>query len=133
MAIKFLRDHSVASVPPESFTEGQVVEDRSPESELHFVRRGVAAFVGEKGALFDHEGKPIAAAAPTAVLVDVVQQSRRRGRPRRRDHARGRHAAARELGSGRGRHQHGRRRRRGQAGAKACGQEEGSRGLNAGA
>lgn len=71
MAIKFLKDHEVQSVPLEKFTAGQVVEDRDAASELHFVRRGIAAYVDGEGKLFDHEGREVAAAAPTAVTLNV--------------------------------------------------------------
>jgi len=70
MKIKFLRDYATSALVPERFTAGQVVERETDESALHFVRRGVAAFVGEKGALIDHEGKAVDEEA-TAILVNV--------------------------------------------------------------
>jgi hypothetical protein len=71
MAIKFLKDHSTASIPPEHFTAGQIVKDRSPESELHFVRRGLAGYYDEKSkSLFDHEGRALDE-QPAATVVNV--------------------------------------------------------------
>lgn len=59
MAIKFLHDHKVGEGDDlETFKEGQIVTDRSHESEVGFVRRGHAAFIrGNK--LLDHEDKVI--------------------------------------------------------------------------
>lgn len=59
MAIKFLRDREVEGFPVERFTKGQIVKDRDAASEMHFVRRGDAAFVGADGKLTDHVGKPV--------------------------------------------------------------------------
>ncbi|WP_342248612.1 hypothetical protein [Sphingomonas sp. OTU376] len=59
--IIFLRDHSVGEGNDlEQFTKAQKVERSTPESEMHFVRRGHAAFFDpETGALTDHDGNPI--------------------------------------------------------------------------
>lgn len=65
MAIKFLTDHQVGT---EAFTAGQVVEGRSPESEMHFVRRRKAAFIRD-GGLFDHEGKEVVETATTEIVT----------------------------------------------------------------
>jgi hypothetical protein len=70
MAIKFLTDHTVDGPPKEEFKSGQVVKDRSEASEMHFVRRGVAAFVGARGELTDHEGRGVGEPV-TAIVVDV--------------------------------------------------------------
>jgi hypothetical protein len=60
MAIKFLRDHRVDGPPVEEFKGGQVVKNRNDASELHFVRRGHAAYLDEKsGKLTDHEGNSV--------------------------------------------------------------------------
>lgn len=60
MAIKFLTDHVVEGPPREGFKAGQVVKDRDDASELHFVRRGVAAYYDEKSkALTNHEGRRV--------------------------------------------------------------------------
>lgn len=61
MAIKFLNDHKVEDL---AFKTGEVVEDRNPGSELHFVRRGYAAFLRD-GKLYDHEDREVADIAPT--------------------------------------------------------------------
>jgi hypothetical protein len=60
--IKFLRDHRVEGPPEETFTEGQVVTDRSYESQMHFVTRRQAAFIGDDGKLYDHEERLVEAA-----------------------------------------------------------------------
>lgn len=59
--IKFLRDYITRGSSPESFESGQDVEGRSASSELHFVQRGIAAFVDGDGNLTDHEGRPMTA------------------------------------------------------------------------
>lgn len=58
MKILFLEDYSVGT-PPEVFTKGDIVDDRSPASELHFVRRGKAAYLGDDGVLTNQEGAVI--------------------------------------------------------------------------
>lgn len=69
MSIKFITDHIVDGPPREAFKEGQVVKGRSPDSEMHFVRRGVAGFLDEKkGTLTDHEGREIVSAGTATVL-----------------------------------------------------------------
>jgi hypothetical protein len=75
MTIKFLKDYSVGT-PPEHFEAGQKVEGRSAESEAHFVRRGVAAYVGEKGVLTDIDGNVVVekAAKPTFEKGDPKPQ-----------------------------------------------------------
>ena len=74
--IKFLQRHVTESVPPETFDAGQVVKDRPEASELHFVRRGVAAFFDPRTKeLTDHEGKPV---EPTVALPIVVTAADRR-------------------------------------------------------
>lgn len=70
MTIKFLKDYQVGS-PAEVFTRGQKVEDRAPESEAHFVRRGVAAYLGAKGVLTDIDGKVVSEDDETAEVVVV--------------------------------------------------------------
>lgn len=58
MTIYFLTDYTVGE-PPEVFTMGEVRHDRDAASELHFVRRGKAAYLAEDGVLTDHEGAVI--------------------------------------------------------------------------
>jgi hypothetical protein len=76
MPIKFLKDHVVQGVPVESFSTGQVVKDRSPESEMHFVRRGIAAFVDGEGNLTDHDGKAVSAEGENTTVVVNVSDNR---------------------------------------------------------
>lgn len=78
MAIKFLRDHKVDGDPVEEFTAGQVVDDRSPESEMHFVRRRHAAFIRD-GKLYDHEGREV---TEPAALPAKASAGGRRARER---------------------------------------------------
>lgn len=73
MAIKFLKDHEVGSFPPEKFTAGQVVTDRSPESEAAFVRRNAAAFIGDDKKLYDIEGREVVDAGNTASDATEVE------------------------------------------------------------
>lgn len=68
MTIKFLKDHTVQSIPPEVFQAEQSVSDRSPESERHFVSRGVAAYERD-GKLFDIDGKEVFLGEVTQVVV----------------------------------------------------------------
>lgn len=56
--IEFIQDYVTKALPPESFTDGQQVSDRSAESELYFVRLGVAGFVID-GKLVDQDYQPI--------------------------------------------------------------------------
>ena len=74
MAIKFLKDYSVGQ-PAEKFTKGQKVEDRSPESEAHFVRRGAAAYLGPKGVLTDIDGNVVSETEDDVAEVLVVNTS----------------------------------------------------------
>lgn len=76
MAIKFLSDYRTRSIPPEVFTKGQIITGRAPESELHFVTRGVAAFRADDGALTDHEGRPVAEGDETAIETITVSNNR---------------------------------------------------------
>lgn len=55
--IKFLQDYTTKALPPEVFAADQEVE-RSPESELYFVRLGVAGFVVD-GVVVDEDYNPI--------------------------------------------------------------------------
>ena len=70
--IEFIQDYVTKALPPESFTDGQQVSDRSPESELYFVRLGVAGFVID-GKLVDQDYQPI-----VRQTVLVVQTTDRR-------------------------------------------------------
>lgn len=64
MAIKFLTAHEVANL---SFAAGEVVKDRDEASELHFVRRGLAAYLDQKtGKLTDHDGNAVVDPFPPA-------------------------------------------------------------------
>lgn len=56
--IEFIQDYVTKALPPESFTDGQQVSDRSAESELYLVRLGVAGFVVD-GKLVDQDYQPI--------------------------------------------------------------------------
>jgi hypothetical protein len=56
--IRFLKDYSVGQ-PPETFSAGQEVDGRGPESEAHFVRRGVAAYLAKDGTLTDFDGNVV--------------------------------------------------------------------------
>lgn len=55
--IEFLQDYTTKSLPPEVFEDGQQVE-RSPESELYFVRLGVAGYLVD-GKLLGEDYQPI--------------------------------------------------------------------------
>jgi hypothetical protein len=56
--IEFIQDYVTKALPPESFTDGQQVSDRSAESELYFVRLGVAGYVVDDK-LVDQDFQPI--------------------------------------------------------------------------
>lgn len=56
--IEFIQDYVTKALPPESFTDGQQVSGRSAESELYFVRLGVAGYVVD-GKLVDQDFQPI--------------------------------------------------------------------------
>jgi hypothetical protein len=66
--IQFLQDYATSAVPPETFEAGQKVDGRSSESEMHFVKRGVAAYVTKDG-LVDADHRPIVAAEVTVQVV----------------------------------------------------------------
>ncbi len=55
--IEFIQDYVTKALPPESFTDGQQVE-RSAESELYFVRLGVAGYLVD-GQLVDQDYRTI--------------------------------------------------------------------------
>ncbi|EZP57253.1 hypothetical protein [Sphingomonas sp. RIT328] len=55
--IEFLQDYTTKSLPPEVFKDGQQVE-RSAESELYFVRLGVAGYLVD-GKLLGEDYQPI--------------------------------------------------------------------------
>jgi chaperonin cofactor prefoldin len=55
--IEFLQDYTTKSLPPEVFKDGEQVE-RSPESELYFVRLGVAGYLVD-GKLVGEDYQPI--------------------------------------------------------------------------
>lgn len=67
--IEFIQDYVTKALPPESFTDGQQVSDRSTESELYFVRLGVAGFVVD-GKLVDQDYQPIERKAVVIVTTD---------------------------------------------------------------
>jgi len=69
--IEFIQDYVTKALPPESFTDGQQVE-RSAESELYFVRLGVAGYLVD-GKLLDQDYLPI-----TRQTVVVVATTDRR-------------------------------------------------------
>lgn len=83
MTIQFLRDHTVGlGDDEESFTKGQIVEDRSHDSEMHFVRRGHAAFLRD-GKLYDHEDRLVVEAPEAAKAPAGSRRAReRRAAPR---------------------------------------------------
>jgi hypothetical protein len=56
--IEFIQDYVTKALPPESFKDGDKVSDRSAESELYFVRLGVAGFVID-GKLVDQDYQEI--------------------------------------------------------------------------
>jgi hypothetical protein len=73
MAIKFLRAHIVNGPPKLTFEGGQVVKDRDDASELHFVRRGHAAYLDEKtGKLTDQDGNDVVDPFPKAKAGKAV-------------------------------------------------------------
>jgi hypothetical protein len=69
--IEFIQNYVTKALPPESFTDGQQVE-RSAESELYFVRLGVAGYLVD-GKLLDQDYLPI-----TRQTVVVVATTDRR-------------------------------------------------------
>ncbi|EGI55012.1 hypothetical protein SUS17_2104 [Sphingomonas sp. S17] len=71
--IEFLQDYTTKAIPPESFERGQQVK-RSEDSELYFVRLGVAAYVTENG-LVGEDYRPI---VPASTVAEVVTPGDRR-------------------------------------------------------
>ena len=65
--IKFLQDYQTRALPPETFKLGQQVK-RSDDSELYFVRLGVAGYVTPDG-LVDQDHHPL---TPSATVAQVV-------------------------------------------------------------
>lgn len=66
--IEFIQDYTTKALPPEVFEDGQQVT-RSPESELYFVRLGVAGYVHE-GNLVDQDFQPISR-TQTVIAIDA--------------------------------------------------------------
>lgn len=71
--IEFIQDYTTKALPPEVFKAKEQVE-RSPESELYFVRLGVAGFV-HNGELVGEDYKPLVV---TQTVVQVVSPGDRR-------------------------------------------------------
>lgn len=71
--IEFLQDYETKAIPPEVFELGQQVK-RSEDSELYFVRLGVAAYVTENG-LVGEDYRPIV--SPSTVTEVVTPGDRR--------------------------------------------------------
>ncbi|MDP1026389.1 hypothetical protein Q5H91_04125 [Sphingomonas sp. KR1UV-12] len=71
--IEFLQDYTTEALPPESFKRGDRVE-RSDESEMYFVGRGLAAFLHD-GKLVDADYRPVVV---TETVVEIVQPGNRR-------------------------------------------------------
>lgn len=63
--LKFLQDYTTKAIPPEVFKVDQEVE-RSPESELYFVRLGVAGFLVD-GVVLNEDYQPIV--RPSVAIV----------------------------------------------------------------
>ncbi|WP_419827666.1 hypothetical protein [Sphingomonas sp.] len=72
--IKFLQDYTTTALPPEHFERGQEVSERSPDSEMYFVKLGVAALVVD-GKLVDQDYNPVVF-EPVAVVVGAVADRR---------------------------------------------------------
>lgn len=68
--IRFLQDYTTKALPPETFAADQEVE-RSPESELYFVRLGVAGFLVD-GVVVDEDYNPIV--RETVVVVTTADR-----------------------------------------------------------
>ncbi len=68
--IEFIQDYVTKALPPESFKDGEQVE-RSTESELYFVRLGVAGYLVD-GKLFDQDYQPIV--RQTVVVVATTDR-----------------------------------------------------------
>lgn len=75
--IKFLQDYTTKSAPPEVFEADQEVT-RSPESELYFVRLGVAGFLVD-GAVLNEDYQPIVR-QPVAIVVTTDRRFADTGR-----------------------------------------------------
>jgi len=75
--IRFIQDYTTKSLPPEHFEKGQEVSTRSAESELYFVRLGVAGYVVD-GVLVDQDYHPIVE-TQTVVVVDSADRRFRDG------------------------------------------------------
>ena len=71
--IEFLQDYETKAIPPEFFELGQQVK-RSDDSELYFVRLGVAGYVTENG-LVGEDYRPI---VPPSTVAEVVTPGDRR-------------------------------------------------------
>ncbi|MFN3675801.1 MAG: hypothetical protein ACK4TC_07450 [Sphingomonas pseudosanguinis] len=71
--IEFLQDYKTKAIPPEVFELGQQVK-RSDDSELYFVRLGVAGYVTENG-LVGEDYRPI---VPPSTVAEVVTPGDRR-------------------------------------------------------
>ncbi|QRY95411.1 hypothetical protein JT366_16820 [Sphingomonas paucimobilis] len=71
--IEFLQDYETKAIPPEVFELGQQVV-RSDDSELYFVRLGVAGYVTENG-LVGEDYRPI---VPPSTVAEVVTPGDRR-------------------------------------------------------
>lgn len=68
--IKFLQDYTTKAIPPEVFKTDQEVE-RSPESELYFVRLGVAGFLVD-GEVLNEDYQPIV--RPAVAIVTTMDR-----------------------------------------------------------
>lgn len=66
--IEFIQDYVTKALPPESFKDGDKVE-RSTESELYFVRLGVAGYVHD-GNIVDQDYQPIERKTVVIVTTD---------------------------------------------------------------
>lgn len=75
--IKFLQDYTTKAVPPEKFEADQEVT-RSPESELYFVRLGVAGFLVD-GEVLNEDYQPIVR-TPVAIVATTDRRFADTGR-----------------------------------------------------
>lgn len=64
--IEFLQDYTTKAIPPETFEAGQQVK-RSEDSELYFVRLGIAGYVTEAGLVGEDFQPVVRGAAPEVV------------------------------------------------------------------
>lgn len=76
--IEFLQDYETKAIPPEVFEAGDR-ETRSDESELYFVKLGVAAFVTKAG-LVDIDHRPITVEPVAEVVVPGERRALLTGR-----------------------------------------------------